>query len=172
MSPKMSGTALVALGCVVACLTSCGVGPHHILNAASLSHEISSELSARYPVGSPIVNCPPDVAATTGTEFVCSTVLDGQPVQLDGTVTGSNGRFTFIPQAAIIVIATATSLLTHDLADQTHVRPLVTCGTRLVAVVAVGKSFTCSATFPGQSPRKVTVTVTDRQGHVRVTLAP
>jgi hypothetical protein len=172
MRARRSRTALVALGCGVACLSSCGVGPHHILNAASLSHEISSELSARYPVGSPIVNCPPGVAASTGTDFVCSTVLDGQPVQMDGTVTGSNGRFTFIPRAAIIPIASVVSLLTHDLATQTHVQPLVNCGTRLVAVVAVGNSITCSASFPGQSPRKVTVTVTDRQGHVRVTLAP
>jgi hypothetical protein len=137
-----------------------------------VSHEIASQLSDRYPVGSPTVNCPTGVADTAGATFVCSTVLDGQPVHMDGTVTGSNGQFTVVPDAAIIPIASATSLLTQDITNQTHVRPRVDCGTLRVAVVAIGRSISCSATFPGQKPRKVTVTVTDRQGDVRYTLAP
>jgi len=172
MWPRLPTVAFLTLGGVVAGLPGCGVGPHHTLNAASVGDEIASQLAARYPVGSPVVNCPAGVADTPGATFVCSTVLDGQPVQMDGTVTGSKGRFTVVPQAAIIPIASATSLLTQDITNQTHVQPRVDCGTLRVAVVAVGQSISCSATFPGQQPRKVTVTVTDRQGDVRYTLAP
>ncbi len=172
MRRRVPTIALAVLSCTSTCLTACGVQPHHTLDASSVSHEIESQLSDRYPVGSPTVTCPSGVADTIGATFVCSTVLDGQPVQMDGTVTGTNGQFTVVPEAAIISIASATSLLTQDIANQTHVTPKVDCGTRRVAVVAIGKSITCSATFPGQKSRQVTVTVTDRQGDVRYTLAP
>jgi len=104
---------------------------------------------------------------------VCTAVLDGQPLDLDGRVTGSNGQYEVVPRDAIISIAVLESYLQTNIADKVHLRPeKVDCGTRQLAVVEVGGTITCSATFPRlPAPRKVTTTVVDKHGKVQYTLS-
>jgi hypothetical protein len=164
---------------VVALVSACGVsvGPHNTLSGPSVAHEISSGLAKDYPpkapAGPPVVTCPDGIQATKGTTFVCTAVLDGQPLDLDGKVTGSNGQYEVVPRDAIIQIAVLETYLQKNIAEEAHVRPdKVDCGTRQLAVVAVGGTITCSATFPRlPAPRTVITTVVDRHGKVQYTLS-
>jgi Domain of unknown function (DUF4333) len=167
--------ALIGLGCLVVLGAACGVtvGPHHTLSAPSVAHEISSQLAKDYGVGGPAVTCPDGVQASKGTTFVCTTVLDGQQLLLDGTVTGSNGQYQVVPRDAIVHIPLLVEYLASNIAQQTGVRPSnVDCGTKQFAVVAVGGTIICSATFPRlPAPRTVTTTVVDKEGRVTYTMA-
>lgn len=164
--------ALVAATAVVAWVSGCGVRPHKTLDSASVADQIATQLSHRYPVGMPAVSCPPGVPVAPGQAFVCMTELDGQLLLIDGVVTSSDGRFSVVPRSDVIDVASATAKLAAGIREQTHARPSVSCGSRRVVVVPVGGSFECTATFAGGRPRPVKVTVTDRQGNVRYTLAP
>jgi Domain of unknown function (DUF4333) len=145
---------------------------HPTLDANSVQAQIASQLSARYPVASPHVVCPSGVPASKGQTFLCTATLDGQTLDLDGTVTSGGGHFTISPTEAIIVVDSSTAQLTARIDSQTGAKATVSCGTRSVLVVPVGQTFSCMATFPGQHPRAVTVTVIDIQGHLDVKLAP
>jgi Domain of unknown function (DUF4333) len=162
-------SALAALGCAIACLSACGVGvgPHKTLSPPSVAHEISSQLAKDYQIEAPPVNCPDGVPATRGTTFVCTTVIDSQHLELDGTVTGSNGQYQVVPRDAIVQIPLLVEYLTSSIEEKGHVKTVtVECGDRQFAVVAVGATITCSAAFPGSPARTVTTTVLDKKGHV------
>ncbi len=167
--------ALIGVVSVLALVSACGVtvGLHHTLSAPSVAHEISSQLAKNYPIKAPSVSCPDGIPASKGTTFVCTTVVDGQPLDLDGTVTGSNGQYQVVPRDAIIPIPVLVAFLTKDIAQKSGVRPsMVDCGTKQVAIVAVGGTITCSATFPRlPAPLKVTTTVKDKEGHVKYSLS-
>ncbi|HUJ65278.1 MAG TPA: DUF4333 domain-containing protein [Acidimicrobiales bacterium] len=168
-------SALAAFGCLLVLLSACGVsvGPHSTLSAPSLAHEISSQLAKDYQMDeAPTVTCPAGVQASKGTTFVCTTVIDDQPLGLDGTVTGSNGEYRVVPRDAVIHIPVLEEYLTNSIDQKTGVRPkTVECGDREFAVVAVLGTITCSATFPG-SPRaqKVITTVVGKDGSVEYDL--
>ncbi len=173
MMRKLS--ALVGVAGLLACLSACGVsvGPHHTLSGPSVARGISAQLAKSYNIKpGPPVSCPPGVQASKGTSFVCTTVLDGQHLELDGTVTGSDGRYQVVPRDAIIPIASLTSFLSDSIQTNTGYRPsTIDCGPRTLAVVAVGGTITCSAEFPQlPRPRKVTTTVINKEGQVNYTL--
>jgi hypothetical protein len=138
-----------------------------------VAHEISSQLAKDYPIKAPDVSCPDGIEASKGTTFVCTTVVDGQHLELDGTVTGSDGRYQVVPRDAIIPISSLTGYLSDSIKANTGFRPsIVDCGPRTIAVVAVGGTITCSAAFPRlPQPRRVTTTVLDKEGHVKYSLA-
>jgi hypothetical protein len=167
--------ALVGVAGLLACLSACGVsvGPRHTLSGPSVAHEISSQLAKSYGVKAPPVTCPPGIQASKGTSFACTTVLDGQHLELDGTVTGTNGQFQVVPRDAIIRVPLLVQYLSNSISKQTGFVPsLVNCGPRKLAVVAVGGTITCSAAFPHlPQPRKITTTVIDKEGRVKYTLA-
>jgi hypothetical protein len=161
-------SALIGVVSVLVLVSACGVsvGPNHTLDAPSVADEISARLTKEYKdygVKSPPVSCPAGIEASKGTTFVCTTVLDGQPLDLDGTVTGSNGRYEVVPRDAIVRIDRLESYLASNIAKTTRVTPTdVDCGTNRLAVVAVGAPMTCSATFE-RPPTPVTVTASVRQ---------
>jgi hypothetical protein len=146
------------------------VSPRHTINAASASHQIGVQLAARYPVGTPAVSCPSGVVDSVGQTFVCSTNLDGQPIQLHAKVTGAGGRFTFSSPSVIVTVDSVVATLTARIQKETKVRAAVDCGHRSVLVIAVSKSFQCSVTAKGVPNRTATVTVTDNRGDTTVKL--
>jgi hypothetical protein len=168
--------ALVGMVALVACLSACGVsvGPRHTISGPSVARGISSQLAdtyKSYKIKAPPVSCPPGIPASKGTTFVCTTVLDGQHLDLDGTVTGANGQYQVVPRDAIIKVPLLVQYLTTSIKAKTSFVPSVNCGPRPLAVVAVGATITCSATFPRlPQPRKVITTVLDKSGQVEYTL--
>jgi hypothetical protein len=112
------------------------------------------------------------VVVKVGQTFTCTAVLDGQTVKMDGTVTGNDGRFTVVPDSAIIDVAGATKILTSGITAQTHLHSTVDCGSRKVVVIVVGQTFDCMARLAGEKPRTVKVTAVDHQGNLRYTLGP
>lgn len=163
--------ATLVAGSVIA-LAACGVGPSHTLDTASVEHQISTQLAGRYPVGRPAVVCTKGVPAIPGRKFSCSTVVAGQPLHFDGTVTDRKGHFSVTPTAAVIDTARAALVLEKQISDSTRSAAAVSCGPAAVLVVPVGHTFACTARLHGQPPRPVTVTVDDLQGGVRFSLPP
>lgn len=178
MNRRTSSGGRIRLVCagVIGCAllaAACGVSPHHTLDSKSVSGEISSQIATAYSIPAPDVTCPASIPSRPGQTFQCSTTLEGQPVQIDGTVTGTGNEFTPTPSEPIVAVRPTVSLLSKEIAQQTHHSARVDCGPHRVLVVAVGASFKCTATFPGERPREVTVTVTNRQGNAfRFSLAP
>jgi hypothetical protein len=165
---------LAVVACAVCCasgIAACGASPRRTLDPASLGAQIASQLNARYPGVNAQVTCPGGIAATAGQPFVCRADVDGQAVRLKGTVTAPGGSFTVVPEEAIVGVAAIVTHLVEGISARTGHKPSVDCGVKPVLVVAVGGSFRCSATFAGQKPRPVTVTVVSLQGAVRYTLA-
>jgi len=167
-----SWAALSIAAAAATLAAGCGVGLPHTINAASAAAEISSQLASRYEVAAPKVTCPTGVADKKGQTFSCQAVLDGETVVLDAAVTDTGGAFTVTPESAIVVVAAAVNQLSQEIGVQTGQAPTVTCGTKLVLVVKVGSAFPCTATFPGQTARAVTVTVVNIQGAFTFILAP
>jgi len=98
--------------------------------------------------------------------------LDGQSLVVNGTVTGTGGRYTIQPAEAVIIVSHAVSVLQADIATQTHVPDTVNCGRSTVLIVAAGRTFSCTATVAGQA-RQATVMVSGLQGNeVSYSLAP
>lgn len=154
-------------------LASCSsVKPHPTVDPTSAAEQISSQLASRYSIPSPVVSCPAGVPDTEGQTFVCTATLDGQSVDLQGTVTGSGGRFSVMPKSAILGLASLTAQLASQIESRTGSKPIVDCGTRNLLVVPAGKSFTCQAKFAGQQPRVVTVKIADVQGDFGYSLGP
>lgn len=165
----LSAVVAAALAVVAA---SCNSIPTRTLDTTSAASRISSELKARYHVASVDVSCPGRVPARKGQVFVCSATLDGQRVRLDATVTDSSGAFTIDPIDAIVVPSAIATQLTQRIAARTGRTATVHCPAAAVVVVPVHRTLTCSATFAGQAPRHVVVTIIDRRGDFGFQLAP
>ena len=88
------------------------------------------------------------------------------------SVTDNRGHFTAEPTAAVIDVASASSLLQKQISATAHAPTIVRCGSLPVLVVAPGTSFACTAKVGSQASRALTVTVEDLQGNVRFDLAP
>ena len=166
------GLLAVVAAAVPVVAAACNSTPTRTLDARSAAGRITSELEARYHVTAVNVSCPGGVPARKGQVFVCSATLDGQRVRLDAKVTGSGGTFTIDPNEAILVPATVASQLTERIAAGTRQNPTVQCPGKSVVIIAVHRTLTCTATFAGEAPRNVVVTVVDRQGDFGYQLAP
>lgn len=142
------------------------------IQPSSAAHQIATQLAARYHLSPPAVSCPPGVPAEKGRRFTCTTTLDGQTIKLDATVTGGSGGFTVQPETPILVPTSVATQLAGELTRRAGHRATVVCPGPQVEVVPVGHTLACSATFAGQPPRPVTVTVVDRQGNFGFQLAP
>jgi hypothetical protein len=159
----------LALG---AALTGCGVSRSHTLDAQTVQAQISTKLARQYGLaaGTIAVSCPAQIRAEDGQRFNCRATLSGQSLTLSGVVSGTSGRYTIQPTAAIVVVARAQAVLQSDITAETHQPTTVTCPGQPVQVVTAGGSFSCTATAQGES-RQVTVNVLDLKGDVRYTLA-
>jgi hypothetical protein len=145
------------------------VSPKHTINASSAASEIAAELRNHYQM-EPSVQCPSGVPDKKGQTFTCSAVLDAQKVDLEATVTRTGGTFTVNPTSAILVVATVVPEVQASLARSASVPAAVDCGTRTLLVIPVKGTFTCQATFAGNLPRTVTVTVTNIEGNLQIHL--
>ena len=164
--------AAIAVCVMAAALSACGVGPRRTLAASSIESEIATGLARQYQFAPGLISvaCPGAVPEVPGQAFICRATLDGQALSLDGTVTSTGGRYSIQPTSAVISGGPLVSELRSRITTQLHARAQVTCGTRVVLVVAAGGSFSCQAVVLGQ-PRRVTVTVVDLRGNVRFTVA-
>lgn len=152
---------------------ACGVSPRTTLDARVSAERISSQLAARYAIPAPLVRCPPGVPDRPGTRFVCTASVDGQPLTLDATVSAASGAFGVAARQAVVPLAAAESQLQEQIQQSTGHRPSVSCPSdHPLLVVAVGAAFGCTAAFPGEASRALTVTVVDTTGHLRFDLAP
>jgi hypothetical protein len=164
---------LAVLAMVSVCgLAACRVGPSHSIDTSSIERQIAAELAVRYPGSAPTVVCPRRVRAQPGAAFSCSTVIDGQPLVVDGRLTDRSGRFTVALPAAVIDTRRAASILQHQIDVSSRTAAAVTCGPRWFLAVRVGGTIYCVARLAGQPPRPLTATVEDLQGAMRFNLAP
>jgi Domain of unknown function (DUF4333) len=163
-------SALLALFGAASLFASCGV-THRTLDAASVEREIAQQVATRYSIPAPTVKCPSGVRQTKGQTFICTATIEGQTLHLEGTVGAGGGQFTVAPREAIISVSSQTARLADDIASHTHTAPRVDCGPHTVLIVPVGHTFTCTATFPGEPPRPVTVKVLDLRGDFSYTLS-
>lgn len=169
---RRAGQAVAVGAVAVLGATACSSTAGSTINAGSAARQISAELAARYHLSPPAVTCPSGVPARKGRTFVCTATLGGQPARLDATVTGNSGRFTISSADPILVPSSVAAQLTGEIKARTGQQPSVSCPGGPVVVVPVQRSLTCSATFSGQAPRTVTVTVVDRRGDFSFQLAP
>ncbi len=163
------GTTIVLSTVALFSLASCGVSPRHTISSSSAESEISAHIKKTYGVPSR-VDCPTNIPDQTGSSFTCRALIYGQVVVMSARVTGS-GSFSVSPNSAIVVVASFEADLTERIAAATFSTPRVDCGSVPVLVEAVGDSFDCQATFSGQEPRQVKVTVADLKGTFRYTLS-
>jgi hypothetical protein len=163
----------IAVSVMAATLAACGVGPRRTLDARSIESEIATGLARQYQFAPGLISvtCPGAVPEVPGQAFICRASLDGQALSLDGTVTSTGGRYSIQPTSAVISEGPLLSELQSRITTQLRAQAKVTCGTRVVLVVAAGGSFSCQAVVLGQ-PRHVTVTVVDLKGNVRFSVAP
>lgn len=161
-----------ALTALPAAATGCSSATSRTIDAASASSQISRQLAARYHATPTQVSCPSGVAARRGRTFVCTAVLDGQPIRLEATVTGTSGTFTVEPIDPILVPSSVADQLSRLISSRIGRPASVTCPGGAVVVVPVQRTLTCVATIPGATPRQVVVTVVDRRGDFGYQLSP
>ena len=162
-----------AAACLVVTATSCGVGPTRTIDPSSAEKHISAEIASRYSVTTPPVTCPSGVADRRGSRFTCTASLDGQQLTLVATVSAPSGSFDLSPVQAVVPVAGTESRLETQIDQTTGHRPVVTCPyPQHLLVLSVGATFSCSAVFPGEKARSVTVTVVDAGGGYTFDLAP
>ena len=152
-------------------LTGCGAGPKTEISATSAAHQIAAQLTARYGLSHVQVTCPPGVTDRDGQKFVCPTVIGGMSVDMDATVTGAGGHFTVAPAEPIVVLSSVAGQLATQIDQRTGRKPAVTCPGGVVKIVPVDTTFDCTATFPGEKGRTVTVKIIDIKGDFGYQLA-
>ena len=160
--PSLAVLALLSGGC--------GIGADRTLNAKSLDSQIVRQLKARYPANRVTVTCPGGVKEKAGNNFSCVAFLDGQKLNLTGTVTSSGGRYSIQPAEAVVVSTQAATTLENQISAQLRESVSVDCGPSAFRIVPAGGQFNCTANLPGQSPRRVTVSVLDTTGNMRFSL--
>lgn len=149
-----------------------GCGTSRTIDGTSAGRQIASSLGARLDIAAPHVACPSGVTARAGQRFSCTATIDGQPLTVDATVTGSTGQFQPVLTAAVIVVAHAETLLAGEVSHQVGARASVTCDPAPALLVErPGQHFACTAQVGGTS-HPLDVRVTDVSGDVTFTLEP
>lgn len=149
----------------------CSIKARSTLSATSLESHIAADLALVYHVRAPAVRCPAGVTAQPGTTFTCTTVLDGQPLQLGGTVTDTHGHFRLRPDKAIIKASAATAQIAAELTKTFHRHTTVVCTLPALLVAKPGTTFRCTAVVAGVRGQ-VEVTVTNLAGALRIRVLP
>lgn len=167
----MAAATFVA-GCAL--LSGCGsgspVGPGNTVDAKALSATISAGLAKRFAIPAPQVTCPPGEKNIKGSTFRCATDIDGQALPINAEVRKDNS-VDWQPGSAVIATSKAAEAISAKFTAQLQLPVTATCGSQTLTVVAVGASFTCTASV-NDGPRQVTVTAQDLAGNVSFVLAP
>jgi hypothetical protein len=165
--------ALSCLAAVVAlsAVAGCSVKAKDLLSAASLEAKISTQLADSYTITPPPVHCPAAVPATVGSNFSCTTRLDGQPLTVSGEVAGPRGAVAVKPATAVVVLADARAQISRDLARASGMKVAVACPGPALLVAPPGRTFGCGAEVGGVQ-REVVVTITSTTGTLQVRLLP
>jgi hypothetical protein len=153
-------------------VAGCSAGPRTTISSASAGHQVAAQLTARYHPSALAVTCPAGVPARAGQKFSCSATIDGQAVRMEAVVTSGSGAFTVTPADAIFAAPAVIAQLEAEIAGQTGQRPTISCPGPGVLVVPVGATFSCSASFPGEAPRAVTIRAANSKGDFGYQLAP
>ena len=162
---------LGALG-LVTVLFAGGCAATRSIDGHSAAAQIGANLARRFGGPTPQVSCPSGVTAKPGRRFNCTTILDGQPLEVTVTVATASGEFRPALDAVVIVVADAQATLAAGVTRQVSQPATVTCGGgHRLLVEEPGQSFACTASVGG-AKRPLDVRVTDASGHVTYTLGP
>jgi hypothetical protein len=151
--------------------SGCSLQATSSLSAKSLETMVARELATNYHMRPPAVHCPAGIPDKIGSKFACRARIDGQPLTLAGTVTGTHGAVMLHPTSAVVTISVARQKLAASLA-KTFGRPVtVVCSAPPLLVAKAGGVFRCTAQVAGIR-RQLVVTVTDLEGHLRYRVLP
>ncbi len=152
-------------------LAGCSLEAHSTVSASSVERRIASELASSLHISPPAVHCPGPIPARVGTKFTCTAVIDGQVLQVVGTVTGTHGNVEVHPSDAVIMASKAEAEIAKSLSARLG-RPVpVSCDVPPVLVAPVGHSFECTATIAGVR-RRIVVTVVNLSGELSFRVLP
>jgi len=157
--------AIVAVG-----LGGCGAG-RGTIDARRLDGQISTGLAQRLAIAPPVVACPPGQRDARGVTFSCTTSVDGQALTITVQASDGQGNVRWQPASAIVSAERTAMAINQQFSAQLQTPVTSACGARRLVVVAVGATFSCSATVKGQ-PRQVTVSAQDLTGNVHLVLDP
>jgi hypothetical protein len=164
---------LVGLGAFAATvgLAGCSISARSTLSAASVEAKIASELASSYGIAPPAVRCPHSVPAHVGSTFTCAATLDGQHLEVVGTVTSPRGHVEVRPTSAVVVAGTAQAEIGKSLSGTFGQLVHVSCAIPSLLVAPVGHSFQCSAHVAGVE-REVVAKVTNLAGDLSYRVLP
>jgi Domain of unknown function (DUF4333) len=160
-----------ALLVAAAGLAGCSLSPRRTLSTASVEAKIGAQLASVYHIIPPEVHCPKSVPATPGTRFTCAATLDGQPLQVVATVTGTHGHFEVHATSAVVVKSAAEAEISQNLSHRVGRPVSVSCPVLELLVADPGHTFRCTAEIAGV-PRQVAVTVENLAGDLRYEVLP
>ncbi|HYA45053.1 MAG TPA: DUF4333 domain-containing protein [Acidimicrobiales bacterium] len=170
-SLRLPALALTVLALCLSVISGCSLKATSTFSARSLNTRIADQLTLSYHVSSPTVHCPARVPVQTGATFTCTAVLNGQALELAGTVSDTHGHFQLRPMSAVIVMATARRQIAATL-SRTFGRPVsVACPEPALFVARPGQVFNCTALVVGIR-RQAVVTVTSLSGSLRLRVLP
>jgi len=152
-------------------LGACGVSPQRLVDTKAAASRIAARLAATTGLAAQ-VHCPDKVADHIGATFDCLAQLDGQKVEIAARVKDAQGDISLVPTEAIISVPAAEASLSTELSKAAGATPKVDCGPSKVIIKPPGSTFVCQATFAGQAPRSLRVTVINVAGGLRVALSP
>ncbi|HXW80149.1 MAG TPA: DUF4333 domain-containing protein, partial [Acidimicrobiales bacterium] len=149
---KVPGLIVVALLGATAGLAGCSISARNSLSSASVEAKIASELATSYDIAPPPVHCPRQVPAEVGSTFTCVATLEGQHLQVVGTVTSSRGHVEVHPTSAVVVAEKAEAEIGKSLSATFGQPVTVSCPIPSLLVAPVGHTFQCTAHVAGVDP--------------------
>ena len=151
--------------------SGCSLQATSSLSARSLETLVARILATSFDIRPPAVRCPEGIPDKIGSKFTCRASIDGQPLELAGTVTGNHGAVRLQPTRAVVAVNVARQRLATSLAKTFGHPVTVACSAPTLLVAKVGGVFRCTAEVAGIE-RQLVVTVTDLQGHLRYRVLP
>lgn len=111
------------------------------------------------------VTCPDDVTIEAGSQFTCTTMIEGQELEILVTQDDDEGNVSFEKAQAAIPVGTAEEFIVNEFRQQ-GTAVTTTCGDREVVVVDPGSTIECAVTTDDGNTTTAIVTVNDVLGNV------
>ncbi len=166
MALRRAITATLAIAAIGDGVAGCSLSPQSTLSSAGIEAKIAAELARTYKVVPPHVDCPAGVPDSTGTHFTCTTTLDGQPLQVAGTVTGPGGHVEVHAAGVVVVKSGAEAKIGQSLSKKDGRPVSVSCALPPLLIANPGLGFGCTADIAGVE-HHLAVTVVNQAGDLR-----